>query len=107
MNYVFIYMCICICIYIDILFPTTIISKQNFSPNNFFTADAICNCPIPSGLNPYDGSTITTTKNLNIQDSDFKINQTYPFSVISNGSSMDTGENLYSTIVSYKNCDIT
>ena len=73
----------------------------------FFTADAICNCPIPSGLNPYGGSTITTTKNLNIQDSDLKINQTYPFSLISNGSSMDTGENLYSTIVSYKNCDIT
>ena len=56
------------------------------------TADAICNCPIPSYLQPLD---------FGITHSDLKIAGHYPFD-----STSDTGGHTYSTTVSYLNCDI-
>ena len=58
-------------------------------------ADAICNCPVPSYLNPNNPPDITP-------DYSLKIGQIYPFNQV---NSEPEGLN-YTTTVSHKNCDI-
>ena len=69
----------------------------------YFTAHAICNCPIPTYLNPYSPpSPPLYPPDFDVQDSFLKIKQVYPFNP-TDETPQDTN---YSTTVSYKNCDI-
>ena len=66
-------------------------------------ADAICNCPIPSYLQPESNPTPLYPSDFEIIDSDLKIvGHIYPFAQTS-----DSGSPKYSTVVSYLNCGIT
>ena len=58
-------------------------------------ADVICNCPIPSYMNPTNPPDVTL-------DYSLKIGQIYPFNQV---NSEPEGLN-YTTTVSHKNCDI-
>ena len=68
----------------------------------YLTADAICNCPVPTYLNPYSyPDPPLYPPDFDVQDSTLKIKQVYPF----NPTYEPQGTN-YSTTVSYKNCAI-
>ena len=69
----------------------------------FFIADEICNCPVPSYLNPKPSTTTTTTTTSTTTTLDYSLNigQIHPFPLNSKPEGHD-----YTTIVSHKNCDI-
>ena len=65
------------------------------------TADAICNCPIPSYLQPHENPQPLYPPDFGLMDSDLKIDGHYPFD-----PTLKSGGHTYSTKVSYLNCDI-